>query len=561
MSETLASVLNERRADAELCLRLAAAGAADENITYRELFEGSRRVAAFLHARGVTAGDVVFCIFPTGRPVVFSFFGAVLAGAVPAILPFPTPKLDAVEHARRLQLVSDYSRPAAVLTYQDLKEQAASLRVSNDSLRVVASWDEIEAADPGAGFTPSAATLSDSERGALLQYSSGTTGLQKGVWLSHRAVMAHMDSYARAIDLTSGDVVVSWLPLYHDMGLIATFLLPIVRGVRLVLMSPFDWVARPGRLLQQISTNQGTLTWLPNFAYNFLVAKVRDEELDGVRLDSLRAVVNCSEPMKVESHERFAARFASAGLRRDALATCYAMAENTFAVTQGGIAGPPTVDVIDGDALGRDRCACPASAGTVRPRRMLSAGTPIDGVALRILDETRQPAPERTVGEIAIRSPFMLTEYYRRPDLTDAAFDEGWYLTGDYGYVAGGELYVTGRKKDVVIVGGTNVYPQDIEAAVDLVSGVHPGRTVAFGVPDEAGGTEAVAVVAEVEAWAVDRREAIRAAIREQVARTTDCAVRHISLVERGWLLKTSSGKVARQANKDKYCRESGIFA
>jgi acyl-CoA synthetase (AMP-forming)/AMP-acid ligase II len=280
-----------------------------------------------------------------------------------------------------------------------------------------------------------------------------------------------------------------------------------------------------------------------------------------VRLDSLRAVINCSEPMKVESHETFAARFASAGLRRTALATCYAMAENTFAVTQGGITGPPIIDVIDGDALGRDRCARVADAGTVRPRRMLSAGMPIDGVAIRVLDEIRQPAPERAVGEIAIRSPFMLTKYYRRPDLTEAAFDDGWYLTGDYGYVAGGELYVTGRKKDILIVAGTNVYPQDIEAAVDLVRGVHPGRTVAFGVPDESGGTEAVAVVAEIEAWAVDRSETIRAAIREQVARTTDCVVRHISLVEGGWLLKTSSGKVARQANKDKYCRESGIFA
>lgn len=529
-------------------------------IGYAELLAGSQRVAQFLQANRVGSRDVVFCIFDTGLPLLFSFFGAVLAGAVPAILAFPTPKLDPAEYRRRLRLVTEYSRPAAVLTYPQLHGEVTTMASGYDFVKLVATWEQVEDVITGVGFEPAGSTLADSGSGAVLQYSSGTTGLQKGVLLSHAAITAHIESYAEALRLADDDTIVSWLPLYHDMGLIAALLLPVLTGTPLVLMSPFDWVVRPAALLKAISTHRATLTWLPNFAFNFLATKVRDEELAGVQLDSLRAVINCSEPMRVESHEMFVDRYSPLGLRPGALATCYAMAENTFAVTQGGIDGPPHVDVIDGGALTREWLARKATPGSPRSRQVLSAGRPIRGVDLQIVNEEGRALPPRSVGQIAIRSPFVLTEYYRRPDLTASAMSGEWFLTGDFGYLAEGELYVTGRKKDLIIVGGANLYPQDIEAAVDEVHGIHPGRTAAFGIPD-ASGTEAIAVVAEIESWAVADKDRVVRSIRDQVARATDCVVRHIRLVERGWILKTSSGKVARQANKDKYCREAGIHA
>jgi acyl-CoA synthetase (AMP-forming)/AMP-acid ligase II len=326
-----------------------------------------------------------------------------------------------------------------------------------------------------------------------------------------------------------------------------------------LLISPFDWVRAPYKLLHTVSAHRGTLTWLPNFAFNFCAQKIRSRDLEGIDLSSWRAVINCSEPMYWSSHQMFLERFRPYGLRAEALATCYAMAENVFAVTQGGIDDPVTVDRISQRALLSERIAHPAAEEELS-LNMLSAGSPLGNVRLRILDEQRQELPERHLGEIALSSDCMLTGYYQRPDLTEKAFHEGWYLTGDLGYIAEGEVYVTGRKKDLIIVGGKNIYPQDLEALAGEVPGVHPGRVVAFGVHDEASGTEDVVIIAEADTpgplspgGADPGSQQIADEIRQRVTRGSDIALRFVKLVERGWLLKTSSGKVARSANKEKY--------
>jgi len=355
--------------------------------------------------------------------------------------------------------------------------------------------------------------------------------------------------------LSSGDVIVSWLPLYHDMGLIAGFLMPILLKVPLVLMSPFDWVRSPVLLLRAIHNYRGTLTWLPNFAYNFCAQKIRSSDLDGIDLSSLRAVINCSEPMMQSSHEMFLRRFQPYGLKANALATCYAMAENVFAVSQDGIEKPVTLDWIDRKGLLVDKIAQPRAKGA-DSICMVSAGKPLDNTQVCILNENGKILPERVVGEIAIQSDCMLSEYYKRPDLTQAAFCDGWYLTGDLGYTANGEIYITGRKKDLIIVGGKNIYPQDIERIVMEVQGVYPGRAVAFGIFNEEMGTEEVVVVAETEEPDPHRRLEIANQICFQVNRSSDIVLRKAILVERGWLLKTSSGKIARSANREKYLRE-----
>jgi fatty-acyl-CoA synthase len=340
--------------------------------------------------------------------------------------------------------------------------------------------------------------------------------------------------------------------------------MPILEGAPLVLMSPFDWVRAPYKLLQAVSRHHGTLSWLPNFAYNFCAQKIRDRDLEGVDLSSWRAVSNCSEPIHYASHRMFQDRFRGHGLREDALAACYAMAENVFAVTQGGIDSPLTVDTISQRGLLVDRVARPAEQGE-GTMNMLSCGKPVANVEVKVVDDSRKELPARHLGEVMLHSDCMLTGYYRRPDLTEKAFHDGWFLTGDLGYLADGELYITGRKKDLIIVGGKNVYPQDLELLASEVPGIHPGRVVAFGVYSEEMGTEEVVIVAEKNTDAEGPGSAAAAAedlselIRMRVTRGSDIALRQVKVVERGWLLKTSSGKVARSANREKYLTELSI--
>jgi len=324
-----------------------------------------------------------------------------------------------------------------------------------------------------------------------------------------------------------------------------------------VLMSPFDWARAPWRLLQAVSAHRGSLAWLPNFAFNFCAQKIPDEQLRGLDLSSWRAVINCSEPMYAASHRMFLARFECCGLRPEALATCYAMAENVFAVTQGGIGAPVAVDAVDAVALETAGAATPAGPGARRVVECVSAGAPLPNCRVRVVDDGLQPLPERRVGELALQSDCMLTGYYNRPDATREALRDGWYMTGDLGYLAGGEVYITGRKKDVMILAGRNVYPQDLEQLINGVPGVRPGRNVVFGLVNPQLGTEEAAAVVEVDAGRALDPTRLILAIRQAVASGADVVLRHVKLVEEQWLLKTSSGKIERGANREKFRAQS----
>jgi acyl-CoA synthetase (AMP-forming)/AMP-acid ligase II len=534
----------------QVAVYLQRSGHPDQPITYQRLVAGASGYANALSGAGVHPGEVVIIILEHGEGILQSFFGAVLQGAIPSIMPFLTEKLSPEHYRSSLEALFDIVHPAAVVTSQIFAgevDHAASRYAPRAILlseNIAPQNEPTVEALPGLQCSP--------EEIVLLQHSSGTTGLQKGVALSHEAVFNQLHSYAKALRLNKQDTIVSWLPLYHDMGLIAGFLLPILSQIPLVLMSPFEWVRSPVRLMQAVSRYNGTLCWLPNFAYNFCAHKIRASQMEGVDLSSWRAVINCSEPMHWESHQMFLEKFKSFGLQPSALATCYAMAETVFAVTQGGIAAPITVDVVDGRALTTEQIASPAHPkdGAVK---MISAGKPIENTRVRILNESGKELPERHIGEIAIQSDCMLTGYFNRPDLTKKAFMDGWYLSGDLGYLAAGEVYITGRKKDLIIVGGKNIYPQDLERLAGGLPGVHPGRIVAFGVFNAEIGTEEVVLIAESDEEYTRRREEIAELLRERVTRGSDIALRYVQVVDRGWLLKTSSGKIARSANREKY--------
>jgi fatty-acyl-CoA synthase len=527
-----------------------ATGRPPRTVSRRELRAEVGRHASALAALGVEPRDLVVIAQGQEPEAAFAFWGALALGAMPSMFPTLTEKLDPAIYMSQVAQLVAHSGARAVLTSDALRSILASrlpcaVHGSEDLARALAAVHTreppVHAADP--------------TEVAFLQHSSGTTGLQKGVALSHAAVLNQIASYSDALGLRHDDVVVSWLPLYHDMGLIAGFVLPLVQGLPLVLLSPFDWVAHPALLLRAIHDHHGTLCWLPNFAYNHSARRVRSRDVEGLSLAGMRAFVNCSEPVRHDSHEAFLARFEGLGARRDQLAVSYAMAENVFAVTQTRLGAPPAVDIVDRAELESALVARPVPPSSPGATTIVSCGPPIDGVEVRVLDASGTAQGERSVGELAVRSDCMLTGYYRRPDRDAAALRDGWYLTGDMGYLADGEVYVVGRKKDIIINGGRNLYPQDIEAAVEGVPGVHPGRAVAFGVPDEREGTELVAVVAEVDE---DPRghPAVAQGIREAVLAQVGVTATYVHLVDSRWLIKTSSGKIARAANREKWAAE-----
>jgi fatty-acyl-CoA synthase len=539
----------------KVAIRLQAAGQPDRAITYEDLLQGAAMYANTLDREGIEPGEVVILILQHGLDLIHAYWGSILHGAIPSIMPYLTEKLAPEQYRADLAALISVTQPAAILTYPEFEAEVRAAIKTDSSIRAVVLTNQLERRSE-VDLSAAGGSRRNPDDTVLLQHSSGTTGLQKGVALSHQAVFNQLDAYSHSLGLGSSDVIVSWLPLYHDMGLIAGFLMPILHGIPLVLSSPFDWVRAPHRLLRAVTQYQGTLSWLPNFAYNFCAQKIRDRDLAGVDLSTWRGVINCSEPVRWESHQAFYERFKAYGLRMESLQTCYAMAENAFGVTQSDLSHPPLVEDIDWELFMSEGVARPATAGS-QPHRMMSSGKPIPNTEVCILGKHGNELPSGAMGEIALRSNCMLTEYYRRPDATRDAFLHGWYLTGDYGYLSQGELFVTGRKKDIIIVGGKNVYPQDLESLSYEVPGVHAGRSVAFGIFNQETGTEDVVLIAEADTKDEEDQARVADLIRQHVTKRSAIALRQVKVVGPHWILKTSSGKTARRANWQKFLKES----
>lgn len=542
-----------------VCVTIQHAGSPDLSISRRRLLLTATSWAHAFHVSGVRAEQVVVIILPHGEDLLGVYWGCIMLGAIPSILPTLGDKLAPDKYRADLNALIAVTQPAALVS--DF-HSAATCELTSDNLSIrLLLTEDISRNVPTTTPPETTFTSGKPDRTAILQHSSGSTGLQKGVALSHTAVLNHVRTVAERMNLGKSDVIVSWLPLYHDMGLIACFILPILSGVNVVLMSPFDWVRAPVRLLQAISSYRGTLCWLPNFALNFMSNpnRVRERDLAGVALSSLRALINCSEPTFAASMDLFAARFTRFGFNSEALCVSYAMAENVFAVSQNGLGIPVRRDVINRQMLIRDQVAIPALSDAPVSDKivMMSAGQPLANMRMAIIDDTLVPLPDRVVGEVAIHSDCLLTGYFNRPDLNNITFvrlgDLTFFRTGDLGYLAEGEIYITGRKKDLLIVAGKNIYPQDLEQLANTVEGIHPGRTVAFGLFDDRTGTEEVVLLAESSETEPECIERIANEVRSVVGINTDVVVRRVEIVGPGSLIKTSSGKIARSANKERY--------
>jgi len=522
---------------------------------------GDLLVAATGHAQrllemGVKPGDVCAFIMRHHRSFYSLYMAVTAVGALPSVLAYPNPRLHPDKFRAGLEGMALRSGLDWVLTDRELEPITGPLLARAGStvrgLLFPLEWG----GDAPKGTAAPPWREVDPDAPCLLQHSSGTTGLQKAVVLSHRAVLEHVRSYAAAIEVRPDDKVVSWLPLYHDMGLIACFQLPLALGVPLVQIDPFEWIQAPCILIEAISQERGSLVWLPNFAYNLMADRIHEEDIAGTRLESLRLAINCSEPVRAESHDKFYRRFAPHGLRREALAACYAMAETTFAATQTPPGGEARRLRVDRESIARGRVVVKEVGESTRV--CVSSGIPIPGCELRAVASSGETLPEDSVGEIVIRSVSLFDGYRNNPEKTAEVLRDGWYYSGDYGFVHAGEWYVVGRKKDILIVAGKNVYPEDVEDAVSQVPQVLPGRVIAFGVEDDVTGTEKIAVAAETPLTDDAGRKRLCRTIRE-AGMAIDTTISHVCLAPPRWLIKSSSGKLSRGVNKERALRDLAL--
>jgi fatty-acyl-CoA synthase len=519
--------------------------------TYRDLLEETERWARILARSSPLIGSVVFIVLEHRPELYPAFLGAMRAGFIPSFLPYPTPKQDPELYWRAHAELFARVQPGAVVSYRPATTQIAEL--VDTARSVVLDADALRGHDADAPLLQLSA-VEHPERIALLQYSSGTTGLKKGVALTYCQIREQVSSYAAAIDAAATDRIVSWLPLYHDMGLVTAFLLPITIGGMVVSIDAFEWLAHPEMIFEVIGRYRGTLAWLPNFALNHLV-RTRDPS-HRYDLSSLRALINCSEPCKLASMETFRTAFADDGLLPTALQTCYAMAETVFAVTQSSPGAPPRSLSIDGDTLATRQVAVPVSPFCPGAAAFISCGRAIDGIEVAIEPEIAAsggPDGGCPVGELHLRGRFLFGEYYRNPAATAAAYVNGWYKTGDVGFLHDGELFVCGRIKEMLIVHGRNYYAHDIEEVVSTVLGVKPGRAVAFGISDPKTGSEEAVALVECTLDSEAERATLCRQIRKTVYDRLELKLRRIELCRPGDLVKTTSGKISREENRKRF--------
>jgi len=517
-------------------------------LTYAALLEAASRLAAGLVARGLGPGDAVAIMLPTGREYLEAFVGVLLAGGTPVPVYPPARAKQIEEHFLRHARILTNAGARMLVTFDEVKQVSRLLAARVPGLEHLATPAELAASGP-LGLRPALSP----QQVAFLQYTSGSTGDPKGVVLTHANILASLRSMRRALRATPDDVFVSWLPLYHDMGLIGAWLGALVVGFPLVLMSPLAFLARPERWPQAIHRFGGTISGGPNFAYELCVRRVHDEHLEGVRLDGWRLAFNGAEPVLPGTIERFGERFAPFGFDARAMMPVYGLAEATLGVAFTPLGRGPRVDRISREALFTRSLARPASGGDAM--EVVSSGIAIPDFELRVVDDAGREAADREEGEIEFRGPGCTSGYHRNPDATRRLFHGDWLRSGDRGYLADGELHVTGRDKDVVIRAGRNVYPYALEQAVAEIEGVRRGCVAVFGSGDPESGTERLVVLAEVREQDPVRHDAIRREIESLTLAHLDLPADEVVLAPPHTVLKTSSGKIRRAALGERHAR------
>jgi len=521
----------------------------EETLNYGDLLKGAQGIARGLSGRGLASGETVAIMLPSDRRFFECFFGVLFAGGIPVPV-YPPFRPDQIEdYARRQTRILKNAEAAFLITFDAVERLAQLLRPMLPSLRGVTTVEALRLGGQSDGLVHKA----QGEHLALIQYTSGSTSDPKGVALSHRNLIENIKSISQAMEVNPNDAGVSWLPLYHDMGLIGAWLLPLYSGIPVTILPPFSFLSRPERWLWAIHSHRATISPAPNFAYEMCAAKIKDEAIEGLDLSSWRIALNGAEPIKPETLSRFTKRFAPYGFRPEAFLPVYGMAEASVGLAFSPLKARPKVDRVSRLRFERDRQAFAAPVSEPSAIAFVSCGIPLPGHEIRIVDEKGKPLPERVEGNLVFRGPSCTSGYYRNEEATASLFQDGWLCSGDLGYWAEGELYITGRKKDLIIKGGRNLHPHEIEEVVGEIPGIRKGCVAAFGVPDQALGTEKLVVVAETRETMKPAREGLMKQINKALIDTLGSPADLIALSAPGSIPKTSSGKIAHRACRAAY--------
>jgi 1-acyl-sn-glycerol-3-phosphate acyltransferase len=505
-------------------------------------------VAAGLQRAGVQPRQCVAIMLPTSPEYFSTYLGILRAGAIPVPIYPPARASQLEEHVLRHTGILDNARATLLVTVSEAMAVARLLQARVAGLRHVVTPQQLAAR----GGAPAPVEIRGDDI-AFIQYTSGSTGNPKGVALTHANLLANIRAMAPTVQATPRDVFVSWLPLYHDMGLIGAWLGALYVGYALVVMSPLTFLARPERWLQAIDRHRGSLSAAPNFAYELCVKRIDDAALAGLDLSCWRLAFNGAEAVSPDTVQRFEQRFARCGLRAGTVTPVYGLAEACLGLLFPPLGRALRVDRVQRQAFEHEHRALPAADADAGALRFVACGAPLPGHAIRLVDEGGREVGERIEGRLEFRGPSATHGYFRNPEQTARLFRDGWLDSGDRGYRADGDVFITGRVKDIIIRGGRNLYPEAIEASVGSVESVRKGCVAVFGSPDPVTGTERLVVLAEIRPTDAASQARLRDAVSHAVLAAIGEPPDEVVLVPPHSVLKTSSGKLRRSACRAAY--------
>lgn len=517
-------------------------------LTYKNLKLRAETIAAGLQQLKLKKGDKVVLMLPTGFDYLCGFFGVLFTGAIPVpIYPLARPN-QLEDHIRRHQLILTNCKAQIIIAPQEIKTVARLLKSQVESVKHILSVDELERTE--FRFVPEEIHPTNL---ALIQYTSGSTGNPKGVMLTHENLLANIRAMGETLQVNQQDVLVSWLPLYHDMGLIGAWLGSLYYGIPLVLMSPLSFLSRPEQWLWAIHQSKATISAAPNFAYELCLSRINDLDLNQLNLSSVRALLNGAEAVGPDTIDRFAERFQKYGLKKAAILPVYGLAESSVGLCFSPLGRGPAIQSIDRKLYMEKAKAVATPATDPAGLRFVGCGYPLPGHEIRVVDAFQHQVLENTEGEIQFRGPSSTSGYFNNDDETKKLYSGSWLVTGDRGYISNGELFVTGRTKDIIIRGGRHIYPQEIESAVGEIAGIRKGRVIAFGTKDLNTGTEKLVVVAETHEEKSEQINELKFLVNKITTELIGDPPEEIVLTAPGSILKTSSGKLRRAATRELY--------
>lgn len=513
----------------------------EQTITYAELERGARAVAAGLLRGGLQQGERVALMLPTEADFFAGFFGVLYAGGVPVPIYPPFRRSQVEDHLRRQAGILRNAEACLLITNQEIRNVGQILYGLAGSLRRIELISELRQSE-----TMSEPLPADADTIALIQYTSGSTGDPKGVVLSHANLLANIRAMGDVMEASASDVFVSWLPLYHDMGLIGAWLGCLYYGAQAVIMPPFAFLADPARWLWTIHHHRATLSAAPNFAFELCLKAMRDEDVSGLDLSSWRMAVNGAEPVSPSTIARFTDKFARFGFRPESMAPVYGLAECSVGLAFPPLGRKPLIDRVQRAILENRGLAEPAQPEDRNALEFVACGHPLPGHEIRIVDEQGLELPERREGRLQFKGPSATKGYFRNEEKTRALFDGEWLESGDRAYVAAGDIFITGRVKDIIIRAGRNIYPHELEECVGEIEGVRKGCVAVFASPDPRTATERLIVLAETRLTEPSELQRLRDRISDVSLAVLDLPPDEIILAPPRTVPKTSSGKIRR---------------